>query len=82
MLTRIWDNRETIIVGVAAAGVIYFLDNIHSTLTADHAQMATIIEAIDELETTQGKILGRLDGDGTILYEIGVRDGRALCAQQ
>ena len=46
----------------------------------DAEQFEAQVALIEEVRTAQGVMLGRLDGasGGAFLYQIGVRDGRAL----
>lgn len=87
---QLWENRETLIVAAAVAGVIYFLDSIHETLIQtqlfdqawakkDDEQTATVIETIEDVKTVQAQILGRLEGSNDLIYQMGLRDGQLLC---
>lgn len=53
-----------------------------SWLQLDQDQTADVIALVEEVLTTQGEVLGRLDGAGAeLIYQIGVRDGRALACE-
>ena len=49
----------------------------------DAEQFEAEVALIEEVRTAQGVMLGRLDGagGGAFLYQIGVRDGRALACE-
>ena len=94
LLARLWSGFDTIMIAVAFAGGIFFLDSLYEMVSdmqalderwmeQDNTQTADIIAAIEEVRTGQGKILGRLNGfSADLVYQVGLRDGQALCAPQ
>ena len=90
ILAQLWENRETLIVAASAASAIYILHAIHQTLldqqafdiaweAKDAVQEATALESMEQIKTNQGRILGKLEGSGDLVYQLGLRDGRQLC---
>ena len=93
MISRLADHWDVVTIAVGAATIAFFAFSIDDRvsdmqaldedwLQLDQAQTADVIALIEEVRTTQGLILGRLDGAGAeLIYQVGVRDGRALACE-
>lgn len=90
MLRRLAEHWDAMTMAVGVAAVAFFAISIdrrvsdmqaldEGWLLEDRDQTAEIIALIEEVRTAQGTIIGRLDGAGAeLIYQVGVRDGRAL----
>ena len=91
MLARLREHWDTIVAMAGLAAVAFFAYSIDARvagiqelddrwLQLDIEQTAAVIAVVEEVRTAQGIIMGRLEGTGgDLIYQIGLRDGRALC---